>query len=138
MVSVFGIVFILALLTSAVLLIVFSRGKGKSYPSCGKCGYDVSGSVGSVTRCPECGLEFTEAGIIPPGGKRNPIMLLGGIALLVLALGCFGSIFLARTSQIQQQRMLIPTQPAAPAQSGSTQGDNGDQTVDEAKQNNSD
>lgn len=134
-VSVFGLVFVLALLTAAVLLIVFSRGKGNSYPACGKCGYDVSGSVGSVTRCPECGLDFTEAGIIPPGSKRNPFMFVGGIVLLVLTLGCFGSLFLAGTSSVQT--ISIPAQPITPAQPGSAQGNNGnevDQTESEAEQ----
>ena len=39
------------------LLILSGRGR-RPFAACGGCGYDVSGSVGSVTRCPECGLNF--------------------------------------------------------------------------------
>lgn len=113
-VGVFGILVILVPLIAGILLIVFSRSKGKSYPACGKCGYDISGSVGSVIRCPECGMDFTEAGITPPGGKRNPFMLVGGILLIVMSLGCVGSLFLAGTAQVQRQTIPRTFQPNAP------------------------
>ena len=113
-ISVFGILVIIIPLISGVLLIVFSKGKAKSYPACGKCGYDVSGSVGAVSRCPECGLDFTVAGINPAGDKRNPLMLTSGIILLVLSLGCFSSLFLANSSRVRQQTIVAPAPPPQP------------------------
>ena len=142
----FGIIGILVLLIPLMLgalLIIFARRSGKGYPACGKCGYDVGGSVGSVTRCPECGSPFTEAGILPPRGKRNPIMLASGISLLVVALGCVGTAFItARSAITQRQRSATAAQTAAQqqaqqaTQSGS-QG-SGDESVDEASQLESD
>ncbi len=92
----------LIMVVAGVLLIVFSRSRGTAYPSCGRCGYDVSGSIGSVTRCPECGRDFTEVGILPPRRKRNPFMIGAGVVLIVLPLGCLGSSLLfARAATVQ-------------------------------------
>ena len=141
-----GIIVILVLLIpllSGVLLIIFARRGGKGYPACGKCGYDVGGSVGTVTRCPECGSPFTEAGILPPRGKRNPIMLASGIALVVLVLGCVGTALItARYSITQQQRAATAAQAAAqqqmPQAAQSDQQASGDASIDEAAQPESD
>ena len=85
-------VLVLLLLAGGVLLIVFSRRGGPDHPACGKCGYNVHASIGSVTRCPECGADFAQAGITPPQDKRtrNPFMLVGGVVLIVLSVSCFG------------------------------------------------
>ncbi len=80
-----------AALAGGVLLIVFSRRRGSDHPACGECGYNVHGSIGSVTRCPECGADFGQAGITPPRGKRNPFMIAGGVVLIVFSLGCLGT-----------------------------------------------
>ncbi len=74
-------------LAIGVLLLLRSRPRGPGHPACGKCGYDVGGSVGTVTRCPECGSPFMEVGILPPRGKRNSIMLASGIVIIVFVVG---------------------------------------------------
>ena len=55
-----GFILLLLLLLpiiAGVILIIMSRRRSKGYPACGKCGYDVSGTLGTTTaRCPECGL----------------------------------------------------------------------------------
>ena len=91
-------------LAGGVLLIVFSRRRGPDHPACGKCGYNVHASIGSVTRCPECGAEFGQAGITPPRGKRNPFMITAGLVLIVLAAGCLGSSLLLSIAPSQAAR----------------------------------
>ena len=81
---------VVAPLIIGVLLIVKSKGRGPSYPACGGCGYDVSGTVGNAARCPECGKDFVVVGIVPPVGKRNRGMLLTGVAVLLIPLMCVG------------------------------------------------
>ncbi len=140
----FSIIVILVLLIpllSGALLIIFARRGGKGYPACGKCGYDVGGSVGTVTRCPECGSAFTEAGILPPRGKRNPFMLASGIALVVFGLGCVGTALItARYSMAEQQRAATAAQAATTAQQQMQQAaqpdqqGTGDASIDEAAQ----
>ncbi len=54
--SIAGLVFLIMVvvpMAGGVLLIVFSRRRGPDHPACGKCGYNVHASIGSVTRCPE-------------------------------------------------------------------------------------
>jgi len=94
--SIAGLVFLIMVvpLAGGVLLIVFSRRRGPDHPACGKCGYNVHASIGSVTRCPECGADFGQAGITPPRGKRNPFMIAGGVVLIVFSVGCLGSTLL--------------------------------------------
>ncbi len=91
-------------LAGGVLLIVFSRRRGPDHPACGKCGYNVHASIGSVTRCPECGADFGQAGITPPRGKRKPFMIAAGLVLIVLAVGCFGSSLLFQRATIAQSQ----------------------------------
>lgn len=143
--GIIGILVLLIPLGSGALLIIFARRGGKGYPACGKCGYDVGGSVGAVTRCPECGSPFTEAGILPPRGKRSPIMLASGMALVVFVLGCVGTALItARYSMAEQQRAAMAAQAATAAQqqmpqaAQSGQQDSGDTSIDEAAQPESD
>ncbi len=93
-------------LAGGVLLIVFSRRRGPDHPACGKCGYNVQASIGSGTRCPECGADFGQAGITPPRGKRkrNPFMIGAGLVLIVLAVGCFGSSLAFQRATIAQSQ----------------------------------
>ncbi len=106
-------------LAGGVLLIVFSRRRGADHPACGKCGYNVHGSIGSVTRCPECGADFGQAGITPPRGKRNPFMIVAGVVLIVASPGCPGSTLLlplaARTQRSAAQKAAAAQQAPAPA-----------------------
>ena len=93
LVGILVLLILVAALAGGVLLIVFSRRRGPDHPACGKCGYNVHGSIGSVTRCPECGADFGQAGIMPPRGnrKRNPFMITAGVVLIVFSLGCLGT-----------------------------------------------
>ena len=100
------LIMVVAPLPVGVLLIVFSGGRGPDHPACGNCGYNVHASIGSVTRCPECGAEFGEAGITAPRSKRKrkPLMIAAGLVLIVLAVGCFGSSLLLRRATIAQSQ----------------------------------
>ena len=112
-----GLIFLLAvllLLGLGLVLILASSPRGRGYPSCGKCGYDVSGSIGTVARCPECGSAFAAVGIMPPRGKRSPVLLASGVALIVLAIGCPGSSLLFR--QAAASRAEAARAPALAAQ----------------------
>ncbi len=66
---------------------LFVRGLrgGTGFPSCGGCGYDLTGSLGSVACCPECGSAFAEVGIDKPGPQQRPLLLVAGAALLITA-----------------------------------------------------
>lgn len=112
---------VVAPLIIGVLLIVKSKGRGPSYPACGGCGYDVTGTVGNAARCPECGKDFVVVGIVPPVGKRNRGMLLAGVAVLLIPLMCVGGGFFIAFLRIQtavqsQKAAVIAQQQAVVAQ----------------------
>ncbi len=128
--SIAGVVRLLVLLiivvmplVSGVLLIVLSRRRGPDHPACGKCGYNVHASIGSGTRCPECGVDFGQAGITPPRGKRNPFMMAAGVALIVVAVGCFSSSLLFQRAKIAQSQAArsVAAQQGAAAQNAAAQ-----------------
>ena len=106
-------------LVLGIILIVKSKPRGRSYPACGRCHYDLSGSVGVAARCPECGADFLEAGIIPPGGRRNPTMVGVGIVLLLIPITCAGT--LAVTATMAYQRRSVANQRAAMAAQAAAQ-----------------
>ena len=57
-------ILVLVLLVSAVLAAFFKahrRGREGTDPTCGQCGYNLTGSESN--RCPECGTLFIEAGV---------------------------------------------------------------------------
>ncbi len=113
-----GLMFLIMMvvaLAGGVLLIVFSRRRGPDHPACGKCGYNVQASIGSVTRCPECGADFGQAGITPPRAKRtrNPFMIAAGVALIVLSVGCLGSTLLLPLAAISPAARNAAAQKAA-------------------------
>lgn len=81
----------LPVITGAVLVFTSRRG-GLGYPACGQCRYNVSATVGTAARCPECGAELAQVGVMPPKGRRNPLMFWLGLALFLLPLTCFGSL----------------------------------------------
>jgi hypothetical protein len=84
---------------------------GPDFPSCGKCRYDVTGSIGSATRCPECGAPFAEVGILRPRGRHRPLLVLGGLVLVVAAVGCLGTslsgLMAWRAQQARSQAAMI-------------------------------
>ena len=63
-----------------------SRRRLPTYPSCGGCGYDLSGSLGRATTCPECGSPFTTTGIRPAGTGKMPARFLVGAAMFAVGL----------------------------------------------------
>src|SRR5688572_11413821 len=73
-----------------IVLIVKSRRPGVGHPACGACHYDVTGTVGSASRCPECGADLLSVGVLAPRGHRNRLMLWFGIVLLGIPLTCAG------------------------------------------------
>ena len=95
---------VLAMIPVGIVLIVTSRKPGLKYPSCGGCGYDLTGNTATTDLCPECGGTFTKVGIIPPQHTRRRNRLVLGIVLLVLPFGCGGlmavsALFLAAVPQ---------------------------------------
>ena len=103
-----------------VMLIVMSRRRGRGYPACGKCGYDVSGTLGTTTaRCPECGSEFGVVGIMPAKPQTNKAGLWTGIAMIALPLVCIGgtmmSLFMALGAERQAVRAAVTQQQATAA-----------------------
>lgn len=91
---------------AGVVLISRSRRGGAPYPTCGRCAYDLSGSIGATIRCPECGSAFAEVGIVPPRRQRKPAMLWSGVGLLVVAcifsVGTMGAIMAVRAAERAQ------------------------------------
>lgn len=89
------VAFLAVLTAGGVMLVVRSRRRGSvhEYPACGKCGYDVTATVGGTGRCPECGSALIEVGVLAPRGKagRDRLMLWMGIGMLVLVAGCVGT-----------------------------------------------
>ncbi len=121
-----GLLFLIMMvvpLVGGVLLIVFSRRRGPDHPACGKCGYNVHASIGSVTRCPECGADFGQAGITPPRGKRNPFMIAAGVALIVLSVGCLGPALLLPIIAKSQAARNAAAQRAPAAQKAPARAD---------------
>ncbi len=102
-----------------IWLVVRGFRGGPTFPSCGKCGYDVTGTIGSATRCPECGSPFAEVGIVAPRGKQRPLMTIGGLVLIVGAMGCLGTslsgLMALKAQQAQARAAMISAQAAARA-----------------------
>lgn len=115
-----------------IVLIALSRKRGKGHPACGKCGYDVTGTLGTTNaRCPECGSDFGVVGILPPDTRTRRGPLTIGILLIAFPATCIGaSVLMTRASYVrasqaaqaaaaQQQALaqqaMIAAAPADPA-----------------------
>lgn len=104
-----SVVLVLVVVLAGCGIVVASTRKRRPFASCGKCGYDVTATVGSSPRCPECGAQFTEVGVRPPERVRGA-MLAAGLAI-VLGGGCLGagalsSIVAYREAAIARQQAL--------------------------------
>ena len=116
-----GFIFLLLMLVpvvGGVVLIVMSRKRGKGYPACGQCGYDVSGTLGTTTaRCPECGGDFGVVGVLPAATRTNKPALWIGVAMVLVPLLCIGgmmiSSYFAMVEARQAQRAAVVQQQAA-------------------------
>ncbi len=84
------ITFIVVQVVAGVWLLASGLRGPSVCPSCGRCGYDLSASIGSVARCPECGSAFAEVGIHRPGPRQRPILLAAGAALMITAVCSLG------------------------------------------------
>jgi hypothetical protein len=128
----------LIMLIAGMYLIIASRrsGGGRTYPACGACGYDLSGSVGSVPRCPECGADFKVVGITPPSGRRSKPMLITGILLLILPLTCagwVGAMAIARLVRPAPSATFVTPAPLPPPDLGPSPAPPMPQSADEAE-----
>ncbi len=121
-----GLFFAFAFLCAAVLatigavLVARARGRGPGFPACGRCGYDVSATLGTSARCPECGSAFAEFGVVAPRGRRDPVVLGMGIAILVAVGTCVGapvvsSVFFVQARQARQEAAAARAAAAAAA-----------------------
>ena len=72
------------------LLATSGRRLAGNVPTCGHCGYNLTGLTGGY--CPECGKTFAEAGVYMAGeryGSRGRV--IGGLVLITLPLATIGS-----------------------------------------------
>ena len=109
--------FILAMFVGGIVLIVKSRKRGSEFPTCGGCGYDLTGSTAATDLCPECGGQFTVVGIISPKSERKTGLLVIGIVLLILPLTCGGLLTLNIAASLAtrggaRQQLIIVQQQA--------------------------
>ncbi|MHC5024553.1 MAG: hypothetical protein ACYTGG_11720 [Planctomycetota bacterium] len=85
-----GLALLLLCLMTGVVLIVVARRARRQFPSCGACRYDLTGTIGEATRCPECGAEFVRVGILPPRRTSRPVTMTVGVVLIIAPLTCVG------------------------------------------------
>ena len=100
--------FILAMFVGGIVLIVKSRRRGSEFPTCGGCGYDLTGSTAATDLCPECGGQFTVVGIITPKSERKTGLLVIGIILLILPLTCGGLLTFALAAPLAARGRAAP------------------------------
>ena len=73
------LLFIIAVLIALGVVLTIVRARGKvTHPVCGGCGYAVEGL--EVLRCPECGCDLREVGIMTPTMSRG--LSPGAVAVL--------------------------------------------------------
>ncbi len=115
-----------AVVLAGIVLVVTSRRPGSPFPKCGQCGYNVSASIGTTTRCPECGGGFGVVGITPTVARRNPATLWIGLGLIIVPTTCIGGGLLAslaahRAEMAAQIRAAQAAQAAAAQQAAAVQ-----------------
>ncbi len=116
MISILFLVFLIVPLVIGIVLIFASRRGRLNYPACGKCQYNLSGSVGTTDRCPECGALFTQAGILPPDRTRRPALMWVGVAFIAVPLTCVGFwVLLATIASARMQSSAVQARQAAVA-----------------------
>ncbi|MCZ6836815.1 MAG: hypothetical protein O7G85_13650 [Planctomycetota bacterium] len=82
----FVLVGILVPIPIGIVLILKSRNPTFHFPSCGRCGYDLTGFTQASDACPECGGKYLEVGIKPVQPDRPRSFRIWGIVLLVVPL----------------------------------------------------
>ena len=114
---------LLAAVIVAVAMAVRLRSKSPNHPACGRCGYDVTATVGHSDRCPECGALFIEVGIVPPAGPTaerratsKVVVVVLVVATLLSSILALGGIFAARASVASARAQALAAQQRAAAQ----------------------
>ena len=103
-------------IVAGIIIIVAARGRGLGYPACAVCKYDLTATIGTASRCPECGAEFARVGILPPREARKRILLWTGVILLVAPLSCAGvGIMAMRLTVARAQQSAAAARQAAVA-----------------------
>ena len=79
------LLFVAVVIVGWVLMSSWWQSRGRRYPSCGGCNYDLSGSLGQTAVCPECGSSLESVGIHPISSGPTVANLVG-LAMLVMGL----------------------------------------------------
>ncbi len=90
--------FVLLIVALIALVIRLARGRDVpgSTPSCGRCGYNLTGAPGN--RCPECGQLFIEAGVTFMSRERSRRSIVTGVtAFALVGLVVLAGLFAMRT-----------------------------------------
>lgn len=101
----FALVLIFVALVVVRLAIRHRSGIQTDMPGCGRCGYPTRGI--SELKCPECGADLKEVGIVKPGDGRSILAgclmpLLVTIVTFVLALGGYALVHLVLPTYREQ------------------------------------
>ena len=101
-----SILVVLLLIGAGVVVLIEAQRRGRegTDPTCGQCGYNLTGS--ECNRCPECGTLFIEAGVMlgNPSPKRARWVLVNSVVLLILFVGGIGlSVSYRAASQARAQ-----------------------------------
>lgn len=117
-VSLFAFLILMVIpVVGGVMLIVLGRKRGRGFPACGKCGYDVTGTLGTTNaRCPECGSDFGIVGITPAVSQSNKPAVVAGVVLIALPLMCFGGLMITSYTAMSRARTAMQAAQAAAAQ----------------------
>lgn len=116
------LLFFVVPLAIGLMVLRRSRGVNRPNPMCGRCGYDVTGTIGQAARCPECGSEFAQVGILPVAARRNPVMLFLGVALLGFPLTCGGGMLALHAARSSRMAATAPIPAPRPVPIGGNGG----------------
>ena len=54
----------------------------RAYPSCGRCRFNLAGTLGQSDTCPECGTSIGVAGVCPVRSKQSA--LFGTVVIIIV------------------------------------------------------
>ena len=74
---------VLGLIILGLTLMFADRKQQPPHATCGECAYNLTGSLGATTTCPECGSPFETAGVLPAGTGQRSVRFLVGVGLLL-------------------------------------------------------
>lgn len=120
-----AITLLLILLVVAAVSIVlrdqFLNRPRRSFPACGRCGYNLTGNTSN--RCPECGGLFIEVGVVTTGDRSDrrgwlaPLLIgVAGFVMLMIAISAFQMLVLrARQAEALARQQALAAQARQPA-----------------------